>query len=148
MNTNIFLVQTHPIFPNIFLTGDYEGQVILWDASEGVILKVFEEKLNRSEFFPIPNPILEAQFFPNGLQFVISTYYGKISLYGYGAFHDVALQPDEQFFEKDLTREEFQDESNQWAMQNNKNHQGCCQYNYNYIFIIFQDETDELSMAN
>lgn len=100
------MVQTHPTFPNIFMTGDYEGQIILWDASTGTVVKIFEEKFDKSgEIYAQSNPILEAQFFPNGLQFIISTYYGKISLYGYGAFHDVALQPDEQFFEKDLMRE-------------------------------------------
>ena len=108
MNANIFLIQKHPIFPNIFLTGDYEGQIILWDASQGVILKVFKEKFMRLEHDPIPNPILEALFFPNGLQFIVSTYFGEFSVYGYGAYHDVSLQPDEQFFQKDLMLKETQ----------------------------------------
>lgn len=104
INTNIFLIQTHPTFPNVFLTGDYEGQVIVWDLSRGLVLKVFKEKFYRGPSYAIPNPILEAQFFPNGLQFVIATYYGMVSLFGYGACHDVSLQPQEQFFEKEITR--------------------------------------------
>ena len=108
MNTNIFLIQTHPTFPSLFLTGDYEGQIIVWDLSKGVVLKVFKEKFYKGPSYAIPNPILEAQFFPNGLQFLISTYYGTISLYGYGACHNVSLQPDEQFFEKEIIRSQSQ----------------------------------------
>lgn len=104
MNANIFLIQTHPTFPSIFLTGDYEGQIIVWDVSKGVVLKVFKEKFYKAQSYAIPNPILESQFFPNGLQFLVSTYYGTVSLYGYGACHNISLQPDEQFFEKEIMR--------------------------------------------
>lgn len=102
MNTNIFLIESHPNFPKIFLTGDYEGQIVLWDISKGTILKIFKETFKGQTMSNIPNPIMEAQFFQTGLQFVVSTYYGIISLYGYGACHDVLIQPDEQFFEQDL----------------------------------------------
>lgn len=102
MNTNIFMIETHPTFPNIFLTGDYEGQIILWDVSQGTVLKVFKETFNAPGYRTVPNPIMEAQFFPSGLQFVVSTYYGMISVFSYGACHDVSIQPDEQFFEQDL----------------------------------------------
>jgi hypothetical protein len=121
MNANIFLIQTHPTFPNIFLTGDYEGQIIVWDVSKGLVLKVFKEKFYKGPSYAIPNPILEAQFFPNGLQFVISTYYGVVSLFGYGACHDVSLQPEEQFFEKEILRS--QQEAIEEMNQNNEESQ-------------------------
>jgi WD40 repeat protein len=42
-NSTIEGVEAHPYFENIFLTVDYDGMIVIWNATLGTIINVFKE---------------------------------------------------------------------------------------------------------
>ncbi len=81
---------------------DYNGQIVIWDIEEGVVLNVFYERGFHINFPNTEMPILDAKWDnSSGHMFVVSTYFGSFSIYGYGDSSFYRMTPVEQFFERD-----------------------------------------------
>lgn len=68
----------------IIYLGDFDGNVILWDIKLGIILNIFKELAMPIHQPNLETPIVDGRFSPDGFTFVVSTFYGTYSLYGYG----------------------------------------------------------------
>ena len=43
MNKEIYIIEPHPLKENIIFSGDFDGNIILWDIELGIILNIFKE---------------------------------------------------------------------------------------------------------
>lgn len=101
LKTNFQFIEAHPLFEQFCLTGDHEGQVIVWNCITGTALNMFLERGVHINFPLINLPVVDCKFSPCGKFFVTSTIYGCFSLYGYGHEVNFLHQPYEQFFSRD-----------------------------------------------
>ena len=85
MNAEIYLIESHPIREEIILTGGFEGTLLLWDIKEGILLNMFQEIAIPIHNPQLENPVVDARFAPDGLSFVVTTFYGSFSVFGYGS---------------------------------------------------------------
>jgi len=84
MNKEIYVIDPHPIHEQILFSADFEGNIIIWDIQQGLILNMFKELAMPVLQPNLETPIVEGRFSPDGLSFVVSTFYGTYSVYGYG----------------------------------------------------------------
>lgn len=102
-NTNIFAIRPNPRYDDIFLTGDSDGRIIVWDLASMHILSVFKEFCYHINLPRISNPILEIVFKQNGNEFYVSTFYGSISFYSSISQNELLLtEHDQQFMTTDF----------------------------------------------
>ena len=43
MNKEIYVIDPHPENENIIFSGDFDGNIIIWDIQLGIILNIFRE---------------------------------------------------------------------------------------------------------
>jgi|LakMenEpi03Aug12_release.lakeMendotaPanAssembly.Ray.scaffolds.fasta_scaffold4159806_1 hypothetical protein len=43
MNNEYYVIEAHPIKEEIIFTGDFDGQVIIWNIELGIVLNLFKE---------------------------------------------------------------------------------------------------------
>lgn len=102
-NTNIFVITPNPKYDDIFLTGDSNGRIIMWDLASMHILNIYKESCDHISLPAMENPILEIVFKSNGNEFYVSTCYGAISYYSNLGNHDIIMaEHDEQFMTTDF----------------------------------------------
>lgn len=119
MDTNITGMCFHPTFKSILATSDQEGQVILWDCTLGLPIRVFYERGVHLKQ-PLWNAhVWDCCFSSCGKYLGVSTNFGSFSIYGYGA--TMTGLPVEQFFEKDSTKVFLEESTFAVLEQNGKN---------------------------
>ena len=101
MNKEIYVIETSPVKEEIMFSGDFEGQIILWDIEQGIILNIFKEMAMPLQQPNLETPIVDGRFSPYVQTFVVSTFYGNFSLYGYGPKQVYNYSYYDQFGEKD-----------------------------------------------
>jgi len=101
LEDSILVLDMHPFNEQNALTCDYNGQIVLWDILEGVVLNIFSEKGYAIGYPNLDMPILDGCFSVDGNSFIISTYFGCFSVYGYGSDELYNTTPVEQFFAND-----------------------------------------------
>ena len=112
-NTNIFVISPNPKYDSIFVTGDSDGKIVIWDLATLQVLSVFKEYCTHIGQAAISNPILELSFVKSGNEFFVSTFYGCISFYSALDNHDnMFAEPDEQFFTSDFTQDQVSEYCN------------------------------------
>lgn len=111
LKNNIFIIESSPTEKSIFVTGDSEGQVIVWNVERAQVLYIFQETCEHIESPLISNPIVDLKFLPNGVEFITSSFYGSISLYSLGCGDNYAIHPSEQFLTTDVFEEEQNDQA-------------------------------------
>ena len=84
MGKEIYLIEPHPLNESIIFSGDFEGTIILWDIKEGLVLNVFKDMAMPLQQPNLDTPIVDGRFNPDGFSFVVSTFYGTFTTYGYG----------------------------------------------------------------
>jgi hypothetical protein len=95
------VLEPHPHHENIALYCECSGKVVLLDILQCVILTVFNSRgfhLGHPNFSVEP---VEGKWSPTGDIFVVSSEYGNISIYGYGAKDMYRICPVEQFYASD-----------------------------------------------
>ena len=84
MNKEIYVIDPHPENENIIFSGDFDGNIIIWDIQLGIILNIFRELAMPISQPNLETPIVDGRFSPDGLSFIFSNFYGTYSVYGYG----------------------------------------------------------------
>lgn len=98
----IFILEPHPHSDAILVSADYDGKIIIWNIELGVMLNCFVENCAHLGLPLLEAPILDGRFSPDGLNFCVTTFYGSISLYGYGDRDLYLTTPNQQFFSKEF----------------------------------------------
>lgn len=98
----IFILEPHPHNDAILVSADYDGKIIIWNIELGVMLNCFVESCAHLGLPLLEAPILDGRFSPDGLNFCVTTFYGSISLYGYGDKDLFLTTPNQQFFSKEF----------------------------------------------
>lgn len=107
-NINVFVISPNPKYDNIFITGDSDGKIVIWDLATLQVLSIFKEYCTHIGQPAISNPILELAYAKSGNEFFVSTFYGCISFYSALDSHDnIIIEPDEQFFSSDFTEDQI-----------------------------------------
>lgn len=86
-------------------------QVIIWNIELGIMLNCFIENCGHVGLPLLEAPILDGRFSPDGMNFCIATYYGSITLYGYGEKDMFITTPTQQFFSKEFIKFEIDSET-------------------------------------
>ena len=97
---NVFILEWHPIYEEVFVTGGSVGEITLWNIKTKSPLKVFQEcgTLERDIFTSAES--FDGKFSYNGKIFVICTLKGTISIYSIFNNEPYYWTPIEQFFGK------------------------------------------------
>lgn len=101
MNSNIYVIVNNPSNTDMFITGDSNGMIVVWDVSNGVPISIFQEMCDHIGLFNTTNPILDLKLSDNCHEILVSTFYGVLSLYSAGAPEQQQVFPKEQFFSTD-----------------------------------------------
>ncbi|EFA78752.1 bromodomain-containing protein [Heterostelium album PN500] len=99
--SDVFVMEPHPFDSRLMMSAGYDSQVILWDIEKGVMLNKFllEAGVNQIQ-------ISDGCFSPDGMQFGVTTTFGKWYLFelgGESALTSGRIEntPCEQFFHTD-----------------------------------------------
>ena len=98
---NIYVISCSKQNPELFFTGDSDGNLIVWDVSIGQHLFCFKENCEQIDLFGISNPILDLKLIENDTQILVSTFFGTVSLFSFGAPEKFQMVPCEQFLMDD-----------------------------------------------
>lgn len=101
LKTNFLSIEAHPIFEQYMLTGDHDGQVVIWNLITGSAEHLFLERGVHIGYPLIAMPTVDCKWSPCGRSFIVSTVYGSFTLYGSGDNSNLLHQPYEQFFSRD-----------------------------------------------
>ena len=113
LNSNIYVIESSKSQTQIFVSGDSEGTLVVWDVSIGQQLYVFRETCDHIGLFNTTNPILDIKFLEHDSQILVSTTFGALGLYANGAPEKYQIFPREQFFSDDyVLGDEGEDEIN------------------------------------
>jgi hypothetical protein len=80
----MWIIEPHPIQENIAITADYEGKIIIWDIAQGKLLQMFSEMAYHLNNPNLYSACVDARWNPDGYSFAVTSYYGTISIFGYG----------------------------------------------------------------
>ncbi len=78
---NINIITSNKKVPEIFAIGDSDGMIILFNAENLQIIKIFQEKCGHIGVPSLSNPITELVFMKNEMELLVGTSMGAISLY-------------------------------------------------------------------
>lgn len=85
----------------ILFSADYQGQIVIWNYVEGVVLNVFYEKAYHLKYPDLPLELIDGAWSQDGRYFAVSTLYGSYSLYGQGDPNFYKTSYHNQFFLND-----------------------------------------------
>ena len=102
---NIFVLEGHPLFEEVFVTGGGVGEITIWNISTQSPLKTFQEwgTLDRDIF--TSSEIFDGKFSNDGKFLSIWTSRGTISIYSIYNEDSYLWTPTEQFFGKQIQDE-------------------------------------------
>lgn len=93
----VFAMDAHPTDPRIVITGGHDGRVIIWDISEGCILKSFVIMSPEGETVAL----LDGSFMPTGDGFCFTDRIGRLCIFGTGSGEHMAAVPVQQYLKND-----------------------------------------------
>lgn len=93
----VYILEAHPIEPNLLLSAGHDGNLILWDIERRRKIKLFFNLLEGQGH----GSIFDCKFSPNGLQFVATDSHGHLIIFGFGSDELYQRVPYEQFFHTD-----------------------------------------------
>lgn len=100
--SDVYLIESHPTDPRIFLSASHDGSIIIWDIERGRTIKKFINKAEPLEIQgDVKASIYDLKFSPDGNMIAATDSYGCLSLFGYGqddAYRDI---PSQMFFHTD-----------------------------------------------
>lgn len=100
---DVYLIESHPTDPRVFISASHDGSIVLWDIERGKIIKKFYNKAEPSDVHD-PNhlaSIYDIKFSPDGTMLAATDSYGCLSLYGYGTDESYRDLPEQMFFHTD-----------------------------------------------
>ena len=74
----IYLLDPHPYNPNVLLSADSGGRLLIWDIIKGEVIKSFFEAQEEEEL------LCDAKWDPSGLTIAATDSDGHLSIYGIG----------------------------------------------------------------
>lgn len=100
---DVYLIESHPVDPRIFISASHDGSIVIWDIERGKLIKKF---FNRAEPIDTHDPnrlasIYDIKFSPDGCMIAATDSYGCLSLYGYGSDEAYRDLPEQMFFHTD-----------------------------------------------
>ena len=69
------------MYEHLCISGDLEGNVIIWDIVLGTALNIFKETGAHVNMPMSPNLVYDGRFSPSGHLFVVSTQLGSFTFY-------------------------------------------------------------------
>lgn len=94
----VFVIETHPTDPRIFLSGGHDGKIFLWDLSTGKQIKKFYNGITGQGY----GSIFDCKWSPDGSMFACTDSHGHVSIFTYERSDDKYKKvPDEVFFHTD-----------------------------------------------
>lgn len=102
-DSDIYLLESHPIDPRIFISASHDGTIKIWDIEREQALKTFQ---NRVEGQPESGQhshasIYDIKFSPDGHMIAATDSHGFLSLYGIGGSESYKDLPEQMFFHTD-----------------------------------------------
>ncbi|KAF0992557.1 hypothetical protein HZS_1340, partial [Henneguya salminicola] len=94
---SVFVIDTHPLFPNIFMSAGHDGMIIIWDTECSQPLNVLENKIHEQGM----GAIFDAKLSPTEFIIAATDSNGHLCIYGFGNGDQYSLVPDQQFFHTD-----------------------------------------------
>lgn len=99
---DVFLIESHPVDPRIFVSADHNGLVKLWDLIEGKELKTYSNLVTSPETGEgIRAGIYDIKFSPDGNMMAATDSYGYLILFGTGSGDIYKDLPEQMFFHTD-----------------------------------------------
>lgn len=95
--SDVYLIESHPKDPRIFLTAGHDGKIIIWDIERGIPIKIFQNIVDGQTVASL----YDCKFSPDGHMFVATDSYGHLSLFGFGSDDPYQSIPDQMFFNYD-----------------------------------------------
>lgn len=93
----VFVIETHPTDPRLFLSGGHDGKIFLWDLSTGKHIKMFFNQITGQGY----GSIFDCKWSPDGSMFTCTDSHGHLSIFAMGSDEKYKKVPDEVFFHTD-----------------------------------------------
>ncbi|XP_075227824.1 bromodomain and WD repeat-containing protein isoform X2 [Lycorma delicatula] len=94
----VFVLESHPLDPNVLLSAGHDGLILLWDLQTGSQLASFQNTVDNSGH----GAVFDAKWSPDGSMMAATDSHGHILLFGLGFVNDkIKKLPKEIFFHTD-----------------------------------------------
>jgi len=93
----VYVIETHPTDPRIFLSGGHDGKIFIWDLQQGKHIKMFDNTIYGQGY----GSIFDCKWSPDGSKFACTDSHGHLSIFGFGDGQKYKKVPDEVFFHTD-----------------------------------------------
>ena len=102
---NVYVIECHPKYEEIFVTGSYCGEIKIWDISTKSVLNTFVEPGTHPEEVYYHPQVFDGKFSPDGTNLVICSNRGSFSIYSCWSTESYYATPLEQFQVKRIENE-------------------------------------------
>ena len=109
-----FVLETHPRYEEVLLSGGGCGKVILWNMQQGCVLRQFRETAVFAHDPYVFSDLFDGAFSPCGNFFVVSSLFGSLSFYSIRKIACLTLQTTE----KPTSRHQWSSSSTATAQSN------------------------------
>lgn len=97
---NVFLIESHPIDPRIFISASHDGSLIIWDIERAKVIQKFHNIVESPESRTNAS-IYDLKFSPDGNMIAATDSYGFVSFFGTGDETPYQHVPEQMFFHTD-----------------------------------------------
>ncbi|KAH3759500.1 PH-interacting protein [Pelomyxa schiedti] len=87
-----YVLDHHPLFPEQFISGAYDGKIVLWDLFQKKPLREWSRNVDSVKF-----EIYDGSFSRDGNFFAVSDKFGMITIYGFSDIDKYKRTPRQQF---------------------------------------------------
>lgn len=100
---DVYLIESHPQDPRVFVSASHDGTLILWDIERGKVLQKIYNILRHPEVTDqsCHPSIYDVKFSPDGTKIATTDSHGYLAIYGMGPENLYKDIPDQMFFSID-----------------------------------------------
>lgn len=100
---DIYLLESHPVDPRIFISASHDGTLVIWNVRNGKCIKKIWNLVDPKGPCDMRNSaaIYDIKFSPDGNMIAASDAHGFLSIYGNGSAELYKAVPEEMFFHTD-----------------------------------------------